>query len=63
MIARPIVDCKYGLVSSLDNSPAFNVVSIEWLLKRLKFVGLPKDIIQLISVWLIDRSFYVIVDS
>ena len=63
MIARAINEGKYGLVSSLDLSSAFDVVNIDLLLKRLKIVGLPSDIIDLISAWLRKRSFFVSVDG
>ena len=32
---------------------------IDLLLKRMSIVGLPPDLIGLVSVWLKDRSFYV----
>jgi hypothetical protein len=50
---------KNIIVASLDLSSAFDLVNIGLLLKRLKIVGLPKDVIDLISVWLQNRSIYV----
>jgi hypothetical protein len=47
------------MVATLDLSSAFDVVNINNLLKRLRIVGLPNDLIELISVWLNDRSYYV----
>jgi hypothetical protein len=41
----------------------FNVVNIKLLIKLLKIVGLPRDIINLIAVWLINRFFYISIDG
>ena len=46
-------------MASLDLSTAFNVVNIQLLLKILKILGLPEDIITLIKIWLDNRMFYV----
>ena len=46
-------------MATLDLSSAFDVVNVELLLKRLKKVGLPQDMISLISEWLSTRYFYV----
>jgi hypothetical protein len=62
-IARAIDDDKFVLMSSLDLSAAFDVVNIELLLKRLKIVGLPTDVINLIEVWLKRRFFYVSING
>ncbi len=37
----------------------FDVVNIKLLLKRLTLFGLPRDILRLIKLWLMNRSFYV----
>ena len=42
----------YCLMASIVLSAAFNVVNIPLLLKRLKILGLPDDIITLIRIWL-----------
>ena len=63
IIARALDEGKYGLVSSLDLSSAFDVVNVNLLLKRLRIIGLPSDIVDLIKVWLSNRSFYVNVDG
>jgi hypothetical protein len=49
--------------ASLDLSSAFDVVNINLLLKRLRIVGLPNDLIELISLWLNDRSYYISLDG
>ena len=63
LIARALDEDQIGLVASLDLSSAFDVVNVNLLLKRLKIMGLPSDVIELISVWLRDRSFYVSVEG
>jgi hypothetical protein len=63
MLARAINESKFCLVSSLDLSSAFDVVNIDLLVKKLKIVRLPKNLFELISVWLRDRSLYMSVDG
>ena len=46
-------------MASIDLSAAFDVVNIDLLLKRLKILGLPNDLIELITIWLKNRLFYV----
>ena len=46
-------------MASLDLSAAFDVVNVELLLKRMRIIGLPPDIIELVSNWLSNRCFYV----
>ena len=41
-----------GVNGSLDFSAAFGVVNTTLLLKRLKIIGLPEDVLSLIKVWL-----------
>jgi hypothetical protein len=41
--SRALNKMKYGLVSSLDLSCAFDVVNMNLLIKRLKISGLPND--------------------
>ena len=52
MIARAFDDDQYGMVASLDLSSAFDVVDIDLLLKLLKIIGLPNDVVDLIEEWL-----------
>ena len=63
LIARALDEDNYALMASLDLSAAFDVVNIRLLIKRLKIMGLPEDVIELIKVWLTNRSFYVSVDN
>ena len=63
LIARALDDDEYVLLASLDLSSAFDLVDVNLLIKRLKKIGLPSDIVELISVWLKDRSFYVSING
>jgi hypothetical protein len=46
-------------MSSLDLSAAFDLVNLNLLFKRLNKMGLPKGVISLLEVWLLNRFFYV----
>ena len=59
LLSHALDQNKYALMSSIDLSAAFDVVNINLLLKRLKIIGLPNDIIELIRIWLSNRMFYV----
>jgi hypothetical protein len=50
-------------VTSLDLSAVFDIVNTNLLIKRLKIVGLPDDVIDLIKVWLKERSYNVSIDG
>ena len=39
------------------------MVNIELLIKRLKIIGLPSDLIKLIRTWLSHRKFYVNIEG
>ena len=54
---------KYSLMSSIDLSAAFDVVNVKLLIKRLKIIGLPNDVIELIEIWLSNRLLYVDLDG
>ena len=46
------------MMSSLDLSAGFDVVN-DQLLKRLKIIGIPKGIVDLIKIWLTQRQYFV----
>ena len=46
-------------MASVDLSAAFDVVNIDLLMKRLRILGLPGDVLSLIETWLRKRLFYV----
>ena len=45
----------YVALAGIDLSAAFDVVDVELLIKRLTLLGLPKDVIKLIKIWLTER--------
>jgi hypothetical protein len=59
IIARALDNDEFVLVASLDLSSAFDMVNIPLLLKRMSIIGLPHDVIELVRVWLMNRSYYV----
>ena len=63
IIARATDDNNFVLMASLDLSAAFDLVNQSLLMKRLNILGLPKDLVKLIEVWLKDRQFYVEVNG
>ena len=63
LIARALDDDNYVLMASIDLSAAFDVINVDLLLKRLKIVGLPDDVVSLIEIWLRNRMFYVEIDD
>ena len=63
LIASALDGDNFAIMASLDLSSAFDVVNVELLLKRLRIIGIPNDLVDLISKWLKDRFFYVDVDG
>ena len=59
IISRALDQGHFCLMASLDLTAAFDVVNINLLIKRLKIVGLPMDVIELIKNWLSFRQCYV----
>ena len=49
-------------MASLDLSSAFDMVNVDLLLKRMKLMGLPDNLVSLIEIWLKNRSYYVAID-
>ena len=50
-------------MASLDLSAAFDLVNVRLLIRRLRILGLPMDLVKLIEVWLTERKFYVELDG
>jgi hypothetical protein len=50
---------NYVLMASLDLSSAFDLINVKLLTKRLRIIGLPNDLVNLVSEWLTGRKFYV----
>ena len=59
VLSHALDENNYALMASIDLSAAFDVVNVRLLLKRLKIIGLPNDVITLIRIWLEQRMFYV----
>jgi hypothetical protein len=51
-ISRALDNEEFVMVVSLDLSSSFDFVNINLLIKRLKKIGLPNDIVDLINVWI-----------
>ena len=62
-IARAVDDENFVIVASIDLSAAFDLVDTNLLIKRLKIIGIPDDVVELISAWLRNRLFYVSIDG
>ena len=60
-LATALEQGKFSIMASLDLSSAFDVVNVNLLLKRLRIIGLPPDLIELIEMWLKNRTFFVTV--
>ena len=50
-------------MASIDLSAEFDLVNIDLLMKRLSIIGLPRDVLHLIKLWSMKRSFYVSIDG
>jgi hypothetical protein len=62
-ITRAINEDEYVRVVSLDLNLPLDTVGIRLLLKRLNIISLPSDIIELIKIWLENRSYYASTDG
>ena len=58
-LARAIEQGKFAIMASLDLSSAFDLVNVKVLLIRLRRIGLPADVVNLVEIWLSNRFFYV----
>ena len=63
IITQALEDDCHAIMASLDLSAAFDTVNIDLLLKRMKIIELPGDLVGLVEVWLKDRSFYVYING
>ena len=63
LISRALDDDEFVLLASLDLSSGFDVVDVRLLIKRMRIMGLPDDLIILVETWLKKRFFYVEVDN
>jgi hypothetical protein len=63
IITRALDESNYVLMPSLDLSTTFEIVNTKLLVKWLKIIGLAKDVINLIKVWLEGCSSYVTINN
>ena len=42
-------------MASIDLSAAFDAVDVLLLIKRMKKMGLPENVVRLVNVWLTER--------
>jgi hypothetical protein len=63
ILAQAMDRGDYAAVASLDLSAAFDVINVSELLKRLITMGVPQDIVGLLSNWLQNRLAYLEIDS
>lgn len=63
IISKATDDDNMAMLANLDLSSAFDTVNVNLLLKRLRILGLPRDLVALIEVWLMDRLVYVTVNG
>ena len=59
LIPRKVDENNFVAMASLDLSAAFDLVDLDELVDRLRIMGLPKDILTLLEIWLKGRFYYV----
>ena len=62
LIAQALEEDCHLLMASINLTAVFDMVNIDLLLKRMKIIGLPPDLLGLVSVWVKERSFYISID-
>ncbi len=55
----PMDSGNYAAVASLNLSAIFDVINVNELLRRLEHMGIPQDIVGLLSTWLQNRTSFV----
>ena len=63
IISRAADNDNFAIMASLDLSAAFDLINVDLLIKRLRLIGLPRDLINLVKTWLKEREFYVQVNG
>ena len=56
-MSRALDENEFVALASLDLSSAFDVVDVSLLIKRMRIMGLPDDIVCLVETWLNERFF------
>ena len=52
-----------GYKAKIYRKSPMNIVNIDLLMKTLRKVGLPEDVVGLIEIWLSEQYFYVSFDG
>ena len=63
IISRALDENNYVVMASVDLTAAFDLVDVGLLVRRLRQIGMPEDVVRLIGLWLSNRTFYVSVDG
>jgi hypothetical protein len=63
LIARALDEDNYIIMKSLDLITAFDVVEVKLLMKMLKLLGFPSDLIRLVEFRLTSRLYYISFDG
>jgi hypothetical protein len=58
-IAKALDEDNFVAVASMDLSAAFDVLDVDLLLKRMRLMGIPEDLLKMIKAWLDGRIAYV----
>ena len=58
LIARALDNDCYVAMASIDLSAAFDMVDTKLLIKRLRVIGHPNDLISLIETWIISFFYH-----
>jgi hypothetical protein len=59
IISRALDEDKFVVAASLDLSVAFDVMNRDLLFQRIRIMGIPDDLTNLLEDWLSDRQSYV----
>ncbi len=59
ILAHAMDNSDYAVVASLDLNVVFDVINVNELLRQLENMGIPQDIVGLLSTWLKNRTAYV----
>ena len=54
---------QFCLMANIDLSAAFDIVNVKLLLRRMRIVGLPEDVVELVDIWLSTRYYYVTIEQ
>jgi hypothetical protein len=63
IISRALDENNYMVMASVDLTAAFDLVDVGLLVRCLRQIGMPEDVVRLIGLWLSNRTFYVTVDG